>query len=397
MASPLRPTALFLSPEAPYPPAGGGALRSSALLEYLAMHYTVDVVVFRQPGEPDPAAAFPAGLARQIHVIDLPYHSPGFAARAVRNLIRSVRRRPPLNDRFGGFHSALRRLLIGRTYDLAVVEHFWCAPYLQDLKPHAGRTILDLHNVESALYRGLAACERWPANRALRGFAEASEELERRWLPGYSLVLAASAPDAARALRIAPQARVKVHPNTIPLAPPPEVPEREAVVFSGNMEYRPNLIAVRFFRESVWPVLRARYPKLVWRLVGRNPEAVARYIAGDARIECTGPVDDAVKALASARVAVVPLLAGSGTRLKILEAWAAGRAVVSTTLGAEGLPARDGQHLALADGAEAFAAAVIRLLDDPDQRRRLGRAGRALYESDFTTQQGWKNLAKIGV
>lgn len=397
MASSLKPSALFLSPEAPYPPAGGGALRSSALLEYLGMHYVVDVVVFRQPGEPDPAAAFPSGLARAIHVIDLPRHSRTPLARAVRNFIRTLLRRPPLNDRFSGFRPALQRLLFGKKYDLAVVEHFWCAPYVQDLEAHAGRTILDLHNVESALYRGLAACERWPASWALRNFASACEDLERRWLPRYSLTLAASEPDAQRTLAIAPGARVKVHPNTIPLTPQPDVPERQAVAFSGNLAYRPNQTAVRYFREWVWPALRARYPKLVWRLIGRNPEAVAQYVAGDGRIECTGPVADAVEALASAQVAVAPLLAGSGTRLKLLEAWAAGRAVVSTRLGAEGLPVRDGEHLLLADGAQAFLAAVIRLLDDPQERRRLGQAGRALYETAFTTQQGWRNLARIGV
>ena len=85
-------------------------------------------------------------------------------------------------------------------------------------------------------------------------------------------------------------------------------------------------------------MLRERWPGLVWRLVGKNPEAVRRIHSGDPRIEVIGPVDDAVRELARARVAVVPLLAGSGTRLKILEAWAAGLPVVSTTIGAEGLP-----------------------------------------------------------
>ena len=397
MAPDLRPSALFLSPEAPFPAAGGGALRSASLLQYLGMHYTVDAVVFRQPGEGDPGAAFPAGLAREVHVIDLPYHSRGLAARAGRNLVRRLRRRPPLNDRFSGFGQALERFLRGRKYDLGVIEHFWCAPYLREIEPHAGRTILDLHNVESVLYRRLAACERWPASWALRDFGEACEELEKRWLPRFSLLLAASEADAARVREICPEARVEVHPNTIPLRPRPEVPEEPAVMFSGNLEYRPNITAVRFFRESVWPALRAAYPELVWRLVGRNPRAVAKYVAGDERIESTGPVEDAVKALGAARVVVAPLLAASGTRLKILEAWAAGRAVVSTPLGAEGLPARDGEHLLLAEGAEAFTAAVIRLLESPGERRRLGQAGRALYEAEFTYERGWRNLAKIGV
>jgi glycosyltransferase involved in cell wall biosynthesis len=103
-------------------------------------------------------------------------------------------------------------------------------------------------------------------------------------------------------------------------------------------------------------------------------------------------VDDAIRELARAKVAVVPVLAGSGTRLKILEAWAAGLPVVSTTLGAEGLGARDGESLLLADGGPAFAEAVSRLLACTDLRQRVGAAGRLLLEKDFTWETAWEKL-----
>jgi glycosyltransferase involved in cell wall biosynthesis len=168
--------------------------------------------------------------------------------------------------------------------------------------------------------------------------------------------------------------------------------DEEVVVFSGNMEYHPNLAAVAFFRKQVWPILRERWPGLVWRLVGKNPEAVRRYTQGDRRIEVTGPVDDVVKELARARVAVVPLLSGSGTRLKILEAWAAELPVVSTTVGAEGLPVIDGETALLADGAADFASAVTRLLTCSELRRNLGQAGRLLLDKEFTWETAWKML-----
>jgi glycosyltransferase involved in cell wall biosynthesis len=113
---------------------------------------------------------------------------------------------------------------------------------------------------------------------------------------------------------------------------------------------------------------------------------------GDDRIQVQGPVDDAIRELARAKVAVVPVLAGSGTRLKILEAWAAGVPVVSTTLGAEGLGARDGESLLLADGGPAFAEAVSRLLACMDLRQRVGAAGRLLLEKEFTWEAAWKKL-----
>jgi len=105
-----------------------------------------------------------------------------------------------------------------------------------------------------------------------------------------------------------------------------------------------------------------------------------------------GPVQNAVCELAQSRVAVVPLLSGSGTRLKILEAWAAGVPVVSTTLGAEGLPVLDGENVLVADSAESFAGAVTRLLACTDLRHRIGDAGRLLQEKEFTWETAWKKL-----
>ena len=121
------------------------------------------------------------------------------------------------------------------------------------------------------------------------------------------MLLAASEADAATLQRIAPTAQIAVFPNTLPPVPLPSVPEREIVVFSGNLEYHPN-VSTSFFRYHVWPLLRERYPRLGWRVVGKN-YAVARYLAGDERIEVAGPVDDAVAEIARARVAIVPLLA----------------------------------------------------------------------------------------
>ena len=291
----------------------------------------------------------------------------------------------------------MARCLAGRRYDLAVVEHFWCAPYLEQIAPHAARTVLDLHNVESVLYSRMGAAAPSPVSLMFSRFAAAALRMERQWIPGFSLVLAASDEDAARVREIAPKAAICVYPNAIPATSQPRIAEEDVVIFSGNLEYQPNVSAVRFFRGEVWPVLRDRWPSLKWRLVGKNAEAVQTYIKGDPRIEITGPVKNAVEALAAARVVVVPLIAGSGTRMKIIEAWAAGRAVVSTSIGAEGLSARDGEHLLVADSATLFADAVSRLLECTEERRRIGAAGRGLYEQQFTWNRAWDSLAQHGI
>jgi glycosyltransferase involved in cell wall biosynthesis len=392
MPAEARPSALLLAPETPYPLAGGGALRTASVLHYLAQAHDVDLIVFRQPGAAHPAKDLPAGLVRRLTVIDLPANGRGLAARALRNSGRLARRVPPLVDRFSGFAARIAQAVEGRRYAIGIIEHFWCAPYYDQIAGSSACTALDLHNIESALHARCAATESAAAALAHRVFERASLGLERRWLPRFSHILAASENDAAAARVIAPTASVRVYPNALPARPMPTETRRDAIVFSGNMEYHPNRSAVRFFRREVWPLLRERRPGLVWRLVGKNPEAVREFTSGDSRIEVSGPVDDAILELARAKVAVVPLLAGSGTRLKILEAWAAGTPVVSTTIGAEGLPVHDGQHLLLADGASHFAGAVERLLACSDLRGSLAAAGRSLLEKEFTWEKAWRQL-----
>jgi polysaccharide biosynthesis protein PslH len=382
-------SALFLTPESPYPLTGGGALRTASLLEYLARRYRLDVIVFRQPGQ---FIEFPPGIANSIHPVDLPVHARHLPARLFRNAGRMVRRVPPLMDRFAGFGAQIAEILCERQYELSVIEHFWCAPYYKQVAAVSRRTVLDLHNIESVLHGRCGDAEQWPASLAHRWFQGPCAGLERRLWPLFSHVLVVSDADAAAVRQICPDVRAAVYPNSIPTLACPRVPKQDIVVFSGNMEYHPNTMAVRFFRREIWPLLSARWPNLVWRLVGKNAHAVRRFTEGDSRIQVTGPVADAVAELAPAKVAVAPLLAGSGTRLKIMEAWAAGCAVVSTSLGAEGLDARSGEHLLLADDAPGFAAAVSKLLESAELRERVAAAGRELYERRYTWEAAWAQL-----
>src|ERR1700728_4434568 len=144
-----KPAALFLAPEAPYPMIGGGPIRAASVLEYLAQRFSVHAISFREPGAPHPAAAIPPGRVDRVDVIDLPFHSKRQLARVLRNASRMARHRPPLVDRFSGFEAQIARCLSARRYQAACIEHFWCASYLDQLRPSAQRVFLDLHNVES--------------------------------------------------------------------------------------------------------------------------------------------------------------------------------------------------------------------------------------------------------
>ena len=368
-------------------------MRSASVLEYLAQRYDTDVIVFREPGAPDPAAMFPlATRPHDILVLPLQPHRNDPISRAARNAERMAREVPPLVDRFHGFAGPISKFLAGRQYDVAVIEHFWCAEYLEQVAPVSRKTVLNLHNMESVLHERCAATDNGAKAFAHHIFAAAARHLEARWLPLYNQVLTASAEDEKIARAISPGVRTFVYPNAIPFVPRPAGAEREAVAFSGNLAYHPNIAAVRYFRREIWPTVRERWPALVWRLIGKNPSAVEKELNGDPRVELSGPVANAVEQLAAAKVIVIPLLAGSGTRFKLLEAWAAGRAVVSTTIGAEGLPARHEENLLIADDAETFAGAVSGLLMNSGLRARLGETGRAVFESEFTWASAWQKL-----
>jgi glycosyltransferase involved in cell wall biosynthesis len=366
----LENSALFLTPEEPRPGTGGGGLRSASLLEYLRTRYDVTVATFT-----------------------LPHHSKSFAARAWRNGVRLLRGVPPLVDRFAGFEAQLSPLLAGRRYRVALIEHFWCAPYAAAIRPHCDVLVLDLHNVESELAATHARATRGVEAILHRRFADAYKRLEREWIPKFDIVLTTSYEDRARIHH----PNVVVYPNALPLMEAPSVEVENCIVFSGNLEYHPNIEAVKWFASAIWPRLRQQNDGLTWNLVGRNPYAISGFVKGDSRIKVIGRVEDAVAAIAAARVAVVPLLSGSGTRFKILEAWAAARAVVSTKIGAEGLGARDGEHLRIADDPAGFAAAVQALLDDSETARALGESGRVLYLDRYTWPAAWKELASAGI
>ena len=297
---------------------------------------------------------------------------------------------PPLIDRFAGFEEQLA--LSGR-YRVAVIEHFWCAPYADAIRPHCDLLVLDLHNIESELAAGHARATGGLESIVHRRFAEAYKKLEREWIPKFDVVLTTSEDDRKRVTH----SNIVVYPNALPIIEVPAVEEENCIVFSGNLEYHPNIEAVRWFASAIWPRLREANEGLTWNLVGRNPHAIVALVKGDSRIRVIGPVDDAIAAIAPARVVVVPLLSGSGTRFKILEAWAARRAVVSTTIGAEGLGAVSGNHLSIADDPADFAEGVQRLIDDRTRASKMGEKGRALYRDRYTWPAAWEKLASAGI
>jgi len=219
-------------------------------------------------------------------------------------------------------------------------------------------------------------------------------------------VLCCSTEDRDRLLELAPQQAAQGDPDPFRVIPngvdlesfdgvePADFPGTP-MVFVGSMDWAPNSDGVVWFAREILPLIRQQIPDATFFAVGRNPPANVQELASIEGVSVSGAVPDVRPYVLGARVCPVPLRSGSGTRLKILEAFAARRPVVSTRIGAEGIAVTDEENLLLADDPEAFAAAVIRVVKDAELSGRLGEAGRALAEERYSWRAIGEQVAAL--
>jgi glycosyltransferase involved in cell wall biosynthesis len=241
--------------------------------------------------------------------------------------------------------------------------------------------VLFQHNVESEIWRRHAATELNPLKKQMYGLEfRKMQRYEREIVRKFHHVIAVSEHDRELMSAWTEPSRVTVVPTGVDLKQFQSLPSAEGVplvIFVGAMDWEPNVDAVEYFCRDIWPSVRAAVPAARFRIVGRNPDWRVQKWASDS-VELTGRVPSVVDHLREAAVVVVPLRVGGGTRLKIYEAMAVGRAVVSTSVGAEGLDIHNGRDLILADDPGTFAEAIVTLLRDRELRGRYERAAAGL-------------------
>jgi len=387
---------LFLVPELPDPPNKGGAIRSFHVLRRLSRLAPVIVwALAEEPGDPPPAWR---SLAAEIH--RFPWRPRSRWAR-LRQLVAS--RDPDLAFRYRtpALTAALERFLRQRPVSALHIEGLemaWAAESLLGRPPRTRPAlVLDAFNAEYRLQERLFQADRRDPRRWLGALysgiqARRLRRYEARVVRGVDHVIAVSEPDARDLAALGASRPPVVAPNGVdtawfrPEAVAPLPLGEPAFVFTGSMDYRPNVDAARWLVHRVWPIVRAALPHARLYLVGRRPSRAVRRLEEVPGVRVTGEVPDVRPYLAGATVYVAPLRAGGGTRLKILEAMAMGKAIVSTPMGCEGLAVTDGVHVQLADG-EAFAAAMIALAQDPQRRRALGEAARRLATARYDWEQ----------
>jgi sugar transferase (PEP-CTERM/EpsH1 system associated) len=384
---------LFLTAQLPEPPHAGGTLRTNGLMRNVhAAGYEVHILSF---GEADQLKANRAALDE-------------FCARAEtvppprRKIVHRLRdlfltHLADMQRRFDSplYAAKLEQLLARQRFDLIQIESLEMAAYLpviQRVQPETP-VIYDSFNAEFDLQRSIYGAERGDPRRLLGAFYSFIQwrrltRFEREVCESVAHVIAVSDADAESFKRLAPGRPVSVVPNGIDTSLYARHDTSldlgdHAVVFTGSMGYRPNVDAALWFVDQVLDKVRAQVPEVRFFIVGNNPHLRLNTLRERDHVQITGWVPDVNPFLHAATVYVVPMRMGSGTRLKLLQAMAAGRAVVSTTTGAQGLIVRDGLELRLADTAQDFAQAVIALLNDPQRRQMLGAAGRQYVQDHY--------------
>ena len=388
---------LILTPQFPYPPHQGTTMRNFNLIAGLARRHEVHLLAF---GDPVESQGTPLdGLCHSIQVVPPPERS---MAQRLTGLLFS--RLPDMAQRLPSaeFQERLAATVKREQPDIVEVEGIELAQYLFQVADGRGGArspllVYDDHNAEYVLQQRAFETDarqpkRWiPASysfvqwKRLQGY-------ERRACEAADRVVAVSETDAGVLRRLVPGLEPAVVPNGVDMAFCAEAvaplakgagPGEGDLVFTAKMDFRPNVDAVQWFAQGILPLVRREAPETRFWVVGKDPHPRLAPMAEDPAIVITGWVEDVRPYIAGAGVYVIPLRMGGGTRLKVLEAMAMGKAIVSTTVGSEGFDVVSDRELVMADTPSEFAAAVLALLRDPERRQRLGQVAQDFAGSGY--------------
>lgn len=443
---------LHFVPRLPWPLNTGAKLRNYHLARQLARGTRISLLTFSDNGSeatPDGASlsireqSRAAGRAAGLQPADPPVTAPEHfyeAATAVSRdrsytfakIVRGAFGRTPLpllNYTTNAMKRSLEEVMSKGEFDVVQIESIHLLAYLPMIRAARSRplVILDWHNIESDLMQQYSERVGGTLRRAYaRRTSHQLNRLERQAMKKFDAHVVVSENDRARLLDYSKDARIFVIENGVdtdyysdrridsayqawlaqernarakPTYPGAELlnadPLRHRVVFVASMDYHANSDAALSFACEVWPGVHERNPDLVFTIVGRNPTPEVRQLAMLPAIEVTGTVDDVRPYYREALAAIIPLRVGGGSRLKILEAMAAGVPVISTTLGAEGLDVQNGQNILIANTNQELNEAIIALTDDGARRSRLSTGGRALVSAKYDWSSLGQSLLEI--
>ncbi|WNS43583.1 glycosyltransferase family 4 protein [Paenibacillus sp. MMS20-IR301] len=364
----MRDQLLFISAENPFPQDSGGKLRTGNILNIVLAKYDVDLLTYRGSGTDTAETAIPSLTVHEVK------RTMSYRKAMLRSLY-TWRNCSYMSHADVDMKEKIRELCGGHAYSHVFISHSLlgsCIDIVRSCLPGAV-IVADAHNYESGLSAQLAGRKKGLARAFYSLNALWTRRDELRLMNKVNLLLTTSAQDglAFKALSFRNSSKVHVIPNFIRMEEyrTNSIPPKEPwIILPGNMNYFPNINAALYFSRDIYPLIKARVPGIKWYIVGRDVHPDVAALAGkDPSIIITGYVDSVAEYIRKAQVVIAPLKEGSGTRLKILEAWALKTPVVSSSKGAEGLLYEHGANIMIADDPAAFAASVTGLLQDHEK------------------------------
>jgi glycosyltransferase involved in cell wall biosynthesis len=381
---------LMLTPSLPYPPHQGGAIRNYGILYGLhAAGHDITLLSFHD-GSPAVDSTPLVNLCSRIETVPFPQRA---TSQRLRELALSSQ--PDLANRLRSaeFRYRIQSLLAQTRFDLIQFEGLEMATYLPLTQDSGAKLCYDAHNAEYALQKGIFEVDlssplRWPSAAYSLIQSNRIARFERLVCQQVDCVIAVSDEDADTLRRLCPHVRLSVIPNGIFADAYDETGEsldlgKNVLTFTGKMDYRPNVDAMLWFTGSIFPQVQKRVRDARLYIVGQKPHPRLESLREKPNIEITGWVPEIRPFLHATSVYVAPLRMGSGTRLKILEAMAAGCAVVATTLAAAGLPQAVKNALLIADSESDMSEAIVALLQDETRRKTLGSAAQVAIKQHY--------------
>ena len=385
---------IFVTAQFPYPPRSGITMRVYQLLRQLARRHNVTLLSYAEPTHKDAVTE----LREQVPVVVTERRLPsGVAKRA--DQLRSLASMTPFTSR-EAYSQELQRTLdelcVTTSCDVVHIEGM----VLGGLSvPRGVRVILDEPDVAYEVYQRMCESERSLIRRVYNRWEyERVRRFEQQLWKRVDACVVTSDRDAPTVESIAPHIVTGVVPNAVDLeyfSPSwGHSTEPNSVVFNGTLGYRPNVDAAFHLVDDIWPRVLDRCPDAKLTIVGRASDADRRSLTRPG-VFVTGEVPDIRPYLQSAALVAVPVRMGGGTRLKVVEGLAMGKAMVSTSLGCEGLAVRDGDHLLIGDGPDEFAARILECFANPELRDRLGSSGRRLTEEEYSWDLAGERLDAV--
>jgi polysaccharide biosynthesis protein PslH len=384
---------LIVCAQFPYPPRSGFAMRVNHLTRQLARRHNVTLLSYAWEHEEEGVAA----VSEEISVRAVRREPMSVREKRTAQAVSMLSSRPYYCREVysEAMQRAINELCADGAFDFVQLESsFLCAFEF----PPGTRLVIDEHNIESEVFRRMCEGERSIPrrlfNRVEHGRFQRFEQ--DHWKRAAGCIVTSDRELPVFSAR-APHTPVTVVPNGVDLdyfSPSNAPVEPDTVIFNGILTYRPNVDAALYLVDEVWPRVTSQRPAARLSIVGRSPAEEVERLRRPG-VEVTGEVPDIRPHLAKAAVVAAPVRIGGGTRLKIVEGLAMGKAMVSTSLGCEGIPVSDRAQLMIADEPEAFAARIVELFDRPDLGAELGRAGRELVEREYSWELAGERLAAL--